>query len=225
VAERLTADRLSTYLACANDDLRAAFDLYEWNMAVSGAVLLTVSMAEVVLRNALDAELTAWAAPKSRSWFDAVPIDKKGRSVLQEARDRATRCGAPELHGKVVAELSLGFWRYLLKGSYRNTLWRPALYDAFPGALADLKQRREDVSGHVQRLLFVRNRAAHHEPLLTRDLLADLRSAVEVTSWICVDSAAWLAAQSTLPAVFSQRPVVQRVIQQAGSGGGGGAQQ
>lgn len=205
VAARLTTDRLSTYMAAAGNDLRAAFDLYEWNMAVSAAVMTTVGMAEVVLRNALDAELRTWAARKQRSWFDIVPLNQEGKTDLLKARGRAVRGGKSELHGKVVAELTLGFWWYLLKGSYRNTLWRPALYNAFPGAPADLEQRRKDVEGHVQRLWFVRNRAAHHEPLLSRDLMRDYRSAVVVTTWICVDSASWLADRSTLPAVVAQR--------------------
>jgi hypothetical protein len=36
------------------------------------------------------------------------------------------------VHGKVVAELTFGFWRYILAGTYQATLWSPALRHAFP---------------------------------------------------------------------------------------------
>lgn len=110
--ERLTPDRLGSYLAAASGDLAAAFALYEWNLEASAAVLMTTAMVEVVVRNSLDRELRAWAVRRAagRSWFSAAPLDAQGRSDLDRARVRATRNGRRvEAHGKVVAELNLGF--------------------------------------------------------------------------------------------------------------------
>lgn len=95
VQDRLTSERLSSYLQASGQDLDGAFDLYEWNMRASAAVMTTCAMVEVLVRNALDAEGRAWAARRhsGSSWFDAAPLDRQGRSDVAKARARATRGG------------------------------------------------------------------------------------------------------------------------------------
>ena len=204
----LTAERLGSYFDACAGDLEAAFHLYEWNMAASAAVMMTTGMVEVVVRNALDSQLRAWAATKhAASWLDAAPLDQRGRADVAKARDRATRFGrVPEVHGKVVAELSLGFWRYLVAQRYLTTLWVPALHRAFPHGDLDVRQRREQVERHLTGLMLVRNRAAHHEPIHRRDLLGDLAAAVEVAQWVHPAAGAWLKARSTLTEVVAGKP-------------------
>lgn len=59
-----------------------------------------------------------------------MPLDQRGRRDVVEARGRAVRLQPSEVHGKVVAELSLGFWRYLAASRYLTSLWVPALHNA-----------------------------------------------------------------------------------------------
>ena len=214
VAERLTLGRLGSYLAATADDVPLAMRLYEWNGAVAGALLPTVGAAEVIVRNAIDERLRGWSrsAGAGPRWFTALPLDQRGEADVAKAIARATRWGArPEVHGQVLAELSLslslGFWRYLVSSRYLTSLWVPLLAAAFPQGPADLRTRRAAVELRLDRMLFVRNRVAHHEPVHRRDLLADLRAAVELVAWICPDSAAWLTATSRVAAVVAQRPV------------------
>lgn len=225
VRERLTRDRLEPYVIASGGDLHAGFALYEWNIAAAASVLSTVAMAEVVVRNALDEHLRIWAATRSarsagtQSWLDLAPLDDQGRKDVDRARQYAQRtttssrrsqgaAGVVSPHGKVVAELNLGFWRYLTASRYLTDLWIPALHDAFPGGPADQQARRAAVEDRLQRLLMVRNRAAHHEPIFRRNLRRDLDSAVEVTRWIDSDCAAWVAARSTITAILAARPTV-----------------
>src|SRR6266545_7208644 len=143
---------------------------------------------------------------RGRSWFDAAPLDERGREDVARARERATRRGRDvEVHGKVIAELSVGFWRYLVASRYLTSLWIPALHAAFPAGAEDLRRRRGDVEGLLQRLAFVRNRAAHHEPIHRRDLNRDLAAAVELTGWICPDAAASVAVKSPLRQLAQDR--------------------
>jgi hypothetical protein len=126
--------------------------------------------------------------------------------VLSDARDRATRNGRrPESHGKVVAELSLGFWRVLTSNKYHTSLWVPGLHRAFPYGAADLRSRRAQVENLLQRLGNARNRGAHAEPVHRRDLAADLQCAATIASWISADAGAWVAATSLLPAAITER--------------------
>lgn len=226
VHERLTRERLATYLLARGGDVQAGFELYEWNIEASASVLSTVAMAEVVVRNALDEQLRIWAATRGarsgrqRSWLDMAPLDEQGRNDVDKARRYAQRTtsvagrrrsatsATATSHGKVVAELNLGFWRYLTASRYLTDLWIPALHEAFPDGPAGPRARRAAVEDRLQRLLVVRNRAAHHEPIFRRNLQRDLDSAVEVTRWISHDCADWLSARSTITAVLAARPTV-----------------
>ena len=110
VAERLTLGRLGSYLAATADDVPLAMRLYEWNGAVAGALLPTVGAAEVIVRNAIDERLRGWSrsAGAGPRWFTALPLDQRGEADVAKAIARATRWGArPEVHGQVLAELSL----------------------------------------------------------------------------------------------------------------------
>lgn len=86
--------------------------------------------------------------------------------------------------GKVIAELPVGFWRFLVESRYFTTLWIPANHAAFPGGPADARDRQRAVAGRLQQLTFVRNRAAHHEPIHKRDLIKDLRSATDLAGGV-----------------------------------------
>lgn len=132
LATLLTHERLATYLKASNDDLTAALQPYNWNIDVTTAALAMTAMVEVPLRNVLDHQLTCWAHRRgSHSWFDLAPLDTQGRRDLAKATQRAGAGRRQPTHGRIVAELSFGFWRFLLSRRYLTTLWIPALQNAF----------------------------------------------------------------------------------------------
>lgn len=205
----VTAERLGSYLHYSAGDIADAFGLYEWNMRVAASLMELTSMVEVVVRNALDLQLLEWAHRRhhGRSWLDAAPIDARGREDIRRARARATRNERrPEIHGRVIAELSLGFWRYLVESRYLTSLWVPATHAAFPHGAQDLRTRQKQVAFRMQQLNFVRNRAAHHEPVHQRDLSKDLRSAVDLAEWISPTAGRWVRTTTSLPRLIGQKP-------------------
>ncbi|WP_267419460.1 MULTISPECIES: hypothetical protein [unclassified Curtobacterium] len=204
----VTPSRLRSYVD-ATPDLHSALTLYEWNMRASASVMELVGIVEVVTRNALDRELATWARRRhpDSTWLDQVPLDPQGRSDLVKARGRASRNGRrPEVHGRVVAELTFGFWRYLVESRYLTTLWIPALHSAFPHGPHDLLTRQREVRARLQQLHFVRNRAAHHEPIHERDLRRDHDDAIELLGWIHPAAAEWAQDVASLRAVLRARP-------------------
>lgn len=125
LADLITSARLSSYLAASRGDLGGALALYDWNTRAAAAVLASSAMVEVIVRNSLDRSLQRWADRRRGGidWFDAAPLDAQGQADVTKARDRATRRRRdPEIHGKVVAELSFGFWRYLVASRYLTAL-------------------------------------------------------------------------------------------------------
>ena len=57
-----------------------------------------------------------------------------------------------------------GFWRYLSTAAHHHPLWIPYLHTAFTAGTS-----RTAVDHPVGRLHHLRNRIAHHEPLLRRN--------------------------------------------------------
>lgn len=205
----VTAERLGSYVRATSGDIRSAFALYEWNMRAAASIVELSSIVEVVTRNAIDEQLRDWSHARrgSTSWLDSAPLDHRGKEDIRKARKRATRRGKrPEVHGRVVAEVTLGFWSYLTEAKYLTSLWVPAVHNAFPNGPADLRRRQRDVAFRLQQLNFVRNRAAHHEPIHQRDLAKDSALAIELVGRVSPVAARWVRKVSSQPEVMAQRP-------------------
>lgn len=204
----ITAERLGSYLTWGRGDLDRAFELYEWNMEASAASLSVAAMVEVIIRNALDRELTAWSAVRrTGEWLNLVPLDQRGRDDIMKAQARAARGGRAVKHGHVVAELSLGFWRYLMSRKYLTSLWIPALGQAFVHAPGDQRTKQRQLESDAQQVLFLRNRAAHHEPIHRRNLSGDLHRALRLVAAVDPVAETWVRARERLSTVIAQRPV------------------
>lgn len=147
----LAQARLAPYLAATDGNRRRAVQLYQWNIELSGAVYEAMHVVEVVLRNAIDAQLCRWNAtqinastgnPRTHDWLlDPAPLLKRlvREHELTKARQRAEqairRHRRPVAHADLLAQLSFGTWRFLLPDSDpgRQRLWTDALHAAFPG--------------------------------------------------------------------------------------------
>ena len=58
---------------------------------------------------------------------------------------------------------------------------------------------RLDIATRLERVRQLRNRIAHHEPILHYRLDSEYCRVLEATEWICPITAAWVGATSTLP--------------------------
>lgn len=207
VERYVTQARLGPYLAEVGGDYVRAEELYVWNLRVSGAFHEVLGVFEVVLRNALCEELRRWHGKRPGTWLDdpMTVFDDRRIAQIDEARGILTRANKPVTEGRVVAELSLGFWRFLLSKRYQNSLWTPHLRKAFPGMRP---QRRDVVYGHVEALVKLRNRIAHHEPI-HRLALSDLHGQMLLlVSWIDPAMAQWHLGLSRVPSLLAARPGV-----------------
>lgn len=216
VADRLTRERLRSYLAESGGNVAEAVALYDWNILMTGALHEDIGRVEIVVRNALDQALTAYGQRQAwpTAWYQRSVLfpGGHGRQALKDiatARDRATKRGRTgEVHGKVIAELTFGFWRYLCTAPYLTSMWVPALIDAFPNhpAAGDPRRVRADVEDRMQRVHFLRNRVAHHEPIHHRDLVRDRAGMTDLIRWIDTDTAEWADSTSRVVTVLRARP-------------------
>ena len=216
VAARLTTPRLRSYLQAAGGSVEAAIRLYDWNTSAASALHGDLGRMEIIFRNAVDDALLRYGSAKGwpDAWYRRMQLfpgrhARRTREDIATARKRATRGGRrAEVHDQVIAELNFGFWRYLCEPSYLTSLWVPAIGSAFPlhPAARNPETVRADVADRMQRLHFLRNRIAQHEPIHRRDLSRDHERLLELVGWMCLDSRTWVATTSRTPAVIAARP-------------------
>ena len=188
----LSVPRFDRYLAAAGADRTRALRLYEWNARVSAACQRDLGHVEVALRNAYDRAAAGWGGPGHwllhghQTVFAPLTRTRHGRriDVNRRPREQVERAigdagGPAATAGKVVAQLTFGFWRFLSTTAHEKTLWVPYLHRAFPPG-----NKRADVDALAGRLHDLRNRVAHYEHLLGEDLpgrYADLRTLAQLT--------------------------------------------
>lgn len=204
---RIAPARFEPYVAAAGSET-AALRLYEWNIAVSAAYHESLGQLEVVLRNGLDEQLRRWhrkTVDGDGSWHadPRTPLHPDLRQQVAQARSRLRARGGVETHDRVVAELMLGFWRYLLDARHQPTLWAPALRHAFP----HLRPRvRTEVYDRLVPLHALRNRIAHHEPIHHLPLSSRFEELLTLTGFVCPTTATWIWSTTRIPALLEARP-------------------
>ncbi len=209
----LSAERLGTYVsAVRGQDKEQALRLYAWNVALGSAFYGMLQGLEVTLRNAMHGRLAAAYGPE---WYDnpRVGLDDGGTRRIDNVKIRLGHTGrGPVSPGQVVAGLSFGFWVSLLgpggqiaaldrRANYEMSLWRPALRGAFPHARP---LRRRQAHAVLDRLRILRNRIAHHEPIINRRHEHDYRLILEVTGWMSPTVCEWLEHHNRVREVLDE---------------------
>lgn len=207
----LSEKRLSTYLAATDGVLDTAFELYAWNTQLAGAMLSATAMVEVVVRNSIDRTLTAWNATRQGcdDWFALPALDSRAREDVAKARVRVERNGSTPNHDKIVAELSFGFWRFLTSRKYHASIWVPALHKAFSFGDSDLRKRQRETARLLGNMNFLRNRAAHLEPIFRRNIARDIAEARCLMRWVDPEALLWFDDTLRLDDVLTAKPTVK----------------
>src|SRR5690554_6723626 len=116
VSKTLSAPRMATYghaVGSSPTSIRAV-ELYNWNAAVSAALMHPLHVVEVVVRNRIDEALTATYGPDwpwSHSFEQSLPNPASSYSVQQDLiRTRAPFTPAKKT-SKVIPELRFVSWQ------------------------------------------------------------------------------------------------------------------
>lgn len=190
VTRLISPARLSPYVGLAAGSESSPLDLYVANLDLSAGLHRLISVAEVILRNALDAELTRWTAPDDWMIAGRSRLSSRALQELARATERMSREGHEVSHERIVAGVGLGFWTYLMARAHESTLWVPALRHAFPHLRPRSRQAAFD---QALMMLHLRNRIAHHEKVITRGPEVAALGILELLSWIDPAAADWAA--------------------------------
>ena len=158
--------------------------------------------------------------------------DGRTRSVYETAKGRAVQDGDlrhpghprhkhPVTHDDALAHVTFGVWPDLLpdpslrgtslstvspdkrrRENARRTLWAQALRHAFPGQTSEYTVER-----WVRRVHHLRNRVAHHEPLILADIRSYHLTAARLLRSIDPMMGDWYAGTSPVPAAIARCPI------------------
>jgi len=97
------------------------------------------------------------AVLKAKVFPNGKPKDFKPFKYVQKKRENI-----PVSDGKITAELTFAFWKRLYSAEYEHQLWRTTLKRTFPNK----NLKRAQVSAQLEIVYQMRNRLAHHEPVV-----------------------------------------------------------
>lgn len=204
IEQFLSLERFERYLIWANGDRQRAIELYTLNTKLSECLYLPLQTLEIALRNRIHAVMSErfgedWLHHPGAA-LTPTQIEQVTRAITDIERDRK----APTA-GRTVAALTFGFWTAML-GPAHDTLWQKTL-----NRIAQRENgkglRRKDFSGPLKPIRDLRNRIAHHEPILEWHLPTHYRNVLQLTGWLSPAAAAWCREHSRFDEVHPATPI------------------
>lgn len=161
----ISTERLDPYLNYHSGDFIKAVAHYKFNIEISAAFYPLLSILEVGLRNNIDYQLKRRF--DNANWFDSSEfvkiVGKFQIDRVSEARSSILSEKKEITAGKIISELSFGFWTSLLDSRFERTLWKH-LRHSFPNCPKKIRQRKT-MSTKFNGIRKLRNRIFHHESI------------------------------------------------------------
>lgn len=180
----ISHERLDAYRqrGTSNDDAEL-FAHYAWNMVLSESLYTPLQCLEVNLRNSIhDA---ASAQFKTDTWFDLPGVlSLQEINKVHEARTTLIKGKKPLDAGRIIPELTFGFWTSLFDVRYEKILWPWLLKPVVPNMPRHIRIRK-NLSKRLNRIRTLRNRIFHHEPIWHwHDLQSQHTDIIETITWV-----------------------------------------
>ena len=189
----ISSDRLSPYLKHHNNNLDNAISHYKANIKISEAFYPYLSVLEIGLRNSINDQLSRRF--KSEYWFDTSEFIKIASRFqidrISEAKGSILREKKEITAGKVVSELSFGFWTSLLDSKFERSLWK-SIRLSFPNCPKEIRKRKT-MSAKFNAVRKLRNRIFHHESITWNlKVLSNYKEQItEGINWLDKDLLKW----------------------------------
>jgi hypothetical protein len=210
----LSAARIGTYENAFNgpgsaQQTEKALKLYMWNAQISAAFFVPLHLCEVITRNAVSEVLeTVYGArwPWSPGFERSLPNPSYG---YKPKDDLTSNRGRQPTTGKVIPELKFVFWQKMLTGRFDSRLWNKHILTAFPHAAAqgvNAATLRQNLYNDLETVRKLRNRIAHHEPIISRNLEDDFDTIKRIIAYRCLHSLEWMQSNQMLLPLLTLKP-------------------
>ena len=201
----LSKHRFEPYLRRSGFKPELAFELYLYNARLAKAFLFPLHIVEIVLRNAVDEIFT-------KHFTNLWPLDPtlagiltpESNASLQKAISRSANVNQAWTKDDVIANLTFDFWSNLFRQEYDRSLWQTNMHQLMPNATVN----RAEFQSMVSKINKLRNRIAHHEPILNENAAQRLKEIFEVVSFRSSAARDWLKSHSTVYQVLKTAPAM-----------------
>jgi len=196
--DALSGERFGSYLAWAGGQRDRALALYALNTRLCECFYVPLQMLEITLRNRIHRILSEASGDH---WFDldAYRLNPRQIGMIAGARADLAENRKPATPGAIVAAVTFGYWTSFLGTEY-ETLWQMRLH-----AIARREDgkglRRKDFAAPLGPIRMLRNRVAHHEPIVYWDLPKHHAAIARLTRWLSPVAADWASLHDRFPAV------------------------
>lgn len=207
IEQIFSKERLEPYVHHHRSDFEKALKHYKANIVISEAFYPPLSILEVGLRNNINYQLQRRF--RDSNWFenhDFIKIISRFQiDRISEARTTILREKKEITPGKVISELSFGFWTSLLDSKFELMLWKN-LRLAFPNCPKNIRKRKT-MSAKFNGIRKLRNRIFHHEPISWnfKVLMNYQREIMEGIDWLDKDLLEWSSELMHLEQVIKER--------------------
>lgn len=169
----MSKPRMDRYLVACNNDTRKAMTLYRANLNLSQQMFTIVSCFEIALRNQIDNHYLHIHGPEwlkksilSGGMFHS-PKTARTKKIINAA---CVKLNHNYSHDKLIAEMDLGFWRYLFAKPQFNAGGKTLLniFPSKPLSTVHAQYNQTFVFHELEKINKLRNRLAHHEAVCFR---------------------------------------------------------
>jgi hypothetical protein len=214
----MSPSRLGRYLTACGNDTRRCMTLYRRNLQLSQELFTIVSCFEIALRNGVDKIYVAqhgqhWLRDSAQAggMFDNANCQQTKRIIQRAINDLHPIYS----HGKLVAKMDFGFWRYLF-AQPQFFAGGQLLLQAFPSkprSTPAIQYNHTFIFHELEKINDLRNRIAHHEPICfvpgqpvigTVYARQHYNHILQLFQWMNIDEAALLYGLDHVNAVCNQ---------------------
>lgn len=165
---------------------------YKLNIKASQCFYPVLSVVEIYLRNAIDCMLKEvidekWLEKELDSQNLLSDFDYK--KLIEAYNNIKRRYGIDKVtRGKIIAELTFGFWVNLCSKKYNPKIWtkKGAFRGVFENYPKEKKEQIHELSQKLTKIKRLRNRVFHYEPILNKknDILGVYNGINEILGYL-----------------------------------------
>ncbi len=209
IRQTLSLQRMSTFDKAASGSSSDSLALYNWNAQLASALLYPFHIFEVSIRNAVS---DAIGSTHTTNWHKATSFErslKKSKYGYCPKDDLAKVSQKHAQLSKAIPEFKFVFWEKMLTARYQKQIWDNHIYTVFQNHTT-LGLSKYDLRDHlrlrIESVREVRNRVAHHEPILRFDIPLLLANMEEVIKLRCTDTSNWMMANQRVLEIYNEKP-------------------
>ncbi|MDI9408061.1 MAG: Abi family protein [Candidatus Pacebacteria bacterium] len=197
----ISKQRFERYLQWADGNYEQAVELYLFNIQLSSEFYFPLQTLEVTLRNRINQVMNeaygdGWLTDKK------FPFVRTHESKLDKEINSLRKIKLEVTDAILIAQINFSFWTSFFANKY-DPQWRVTLYKTI------VPEQRSTISRKIleeklEGLKKLRNRIAHHEPIIQFDLECYYKDVFNLIFWISPVCANWCHSNSGLESKIQQ---------------------